>query len=127
LIERGTLYIVSTPIGNMADVTLRALDTLKAVNLIVCEDTRRTRGLLTHYQISKPLLSYNDVNKETRTPGLLSKLSMGQSLALVSDAGTPAISDPGFYLVRQAIRQGINVPPSAAPSSFTKPRYVCPR
>jgi len=118
LIERGTLYIVSTPIGNMADITLRALDTLKAVNLIVCEDTRRTRGLLTHYQISKPLLSYNDVNKETRTPGLLSKLSTGQSLALVSDAGTPAIADPGFYLVRQAIRQGINVVPIPGPSAI---------
>jgi len=118
LIERGTLYIVSTPIGNMADITLRALDVLRAVDLVVCEDTRRTRSLLTHYDIHKPLISYNDANKTSRTPSLLAKLSNGESLALVSDSGTPAISDPGFYLVREAVKQGINLVPIPGPSAI---------
>lgn len=118
MIQRGSLYVVSTPIGNMADITLRALETLKVVDLIVCEDTRRTRGLLAHYDIHKPLISYNDVNKEARTPSLLAKLSNGESLALVCDAGTPAISDPGFYLVREAVKQGINLVPIPGPSAI---------
>lgn len=118
MIDRGILYVVSTPIGNMSDITLRALDTLKSVDLVVCEDTRRTRGLLSHYRISKPLLSFNDVNKESRTPGILAKLTSGQSLALVSDAGTPAVSDPGFYLVRAAIAQGVGVVPVPGPSAI---------
>jgi len=118
LIQRGSLYVVSTPIGNMRDITLRALETLKAVDLVVCEDTRRTRGLLAHYDIHRPLISYNDVNKEARTPSLLAKLSNGESLALVSDAGTPGISDPGFYLVRAAIVQGVSVVPVPGPSAI---------
>lgn len=102
----------------MADITLRALETLKAVDIVVCEDTRRTKGLLSHYEIHKPVSSYNDVNKESRTPGLLSRLTNGESLALVSDAGTPAISDPGFYLVREAVKQGINLVPVPGPSAI---------
>ena len=102
----------------MRDITLRALETLKVVDLIVCEDTRRTRGLLAHYDIHKPLISYNDVNKEARTPSLLAKLSSGESIALVSDAGTPAISDPGFYLVREAVKQGIDLVPIPGPSAI---------
>lgn len=116
--QRGTLYIVSTPIGNIRDITLRALDVLKTVDVLVCEDTRRTRGLLTHYDIRKTLVSYNDVNKESRTPSLLARLAKGESLALVSDAGTPAISDPGFYLVRVAIAQGVPVIPIPGPCAI---------
>lgn len=118
MIERGTLYIVSTPIGNMADITLRALDTLKSIDAVVCEDTRRTRGLLAHYDVHKPLISYNDINKTSRTPTILAELAAGKSLALVSDAGTPAISDPGFYLAREAIKQGINLVPVPGPSAI---------
>jgi len=118
LTRRGTLYVVSTPIGNMADITLRALDTLKTVDGIVCEDTRRTRGLLAHYRIHKPLVSYNDVNKQARTPSLLSRLRRGESLALVCDAGTPAVSDPGFYLVRAAVEQGIPTVPVPGASAI---------
>jgi 16S rRNA (cytidine1402-2'-O)-methyltransferase len=102
----------------MADITLRALDTLKSVDLVACEDTRRTRALLSHYNIHKPLFSYNDVNKEARAPSLLARLVQGESIGLVSDAGTPAISDPGFYLVREAIRQGINLVPVPGVSSI---------
>lgn len=100
------------------DITMRALETLKSVDLVACEDTRRTRALLSHYNIHKPLLSYNDVNKEARTPSLLARLVQGESIALVSDAGTPAISDPGFYLVREAIKQGINLVPVPGVSSI---------
>ncbi|MBD3286005.1 16S rRNA (cytidine(1402)-2'-O)-methyltransferase [candidate division WOR-3 bacterium] len=118
MIERGTLYVVSTPIGNIADITLRALEILSAVDEVVCEDTRRTRGLLSHYDISKPLTSYSDHNKESRTPGICSRLAGGRSIALVSDAGTPGVSDPGFYLVREAIRQGITTVPVPGASAI---------
>lgn len=93
----------------MGDITLRALETLKTVDLVVCEDTRHSGMLLAHHGIQRPLVSFNDINKESRTPQLLARLSRGESLALVSDAGTPAVSDPGFYLVRAAIAQGVNV------------------
>jgi len=125
LIERGTLYVVSTPIGNIKDITLRALDVLRNVDEIVCEDTRRTRSLLSHYDFSKPLLSYNDHNKYSRTPGICAKLTSGRSLALVSDAGTPAVSDPGYYLVREAIKQGINTIPVPGPSAILASLVVC--
>ncbi|MBN2378783.1 16S rRNA (cytidine(1402)-2'-O)-methyltransferase [candidate division WOR-3 bacterium] len=102
----------------MKDITLRGLETLEAVDSVVCEDTRRTRGLLTHYKISRRLISYNDTNKISRTPQLLSMLREGKSLALVSDAGTPAVSDPGFYLVREAVNQGIPVTPVPGASAI---------
>lgn len=102
----------------MADISLRALETLKSVDEIVCEDTRHTRGLLAHYDIHKPLVSFSDINKESRTPGLCSMLRSGRSLALVSDAGTPGISDPGFYLVRAAIKQDIPVTPVPGASAM---------
>jgi 16S rRNA (cytidine1402-2'-O)-methyltransferase len=95
----------------MEDITLRAIHTLKEVGLIAAEDTRQTRKLLTRYEVSTPLVSYHDHNKEKRTPALLEKLKAGHSIALVTDAGTPSISDPGHYLVRAAIRAAIPVVP----------------
>jgi 16S rRNA (cytidine1402-2'-O)-methyltransferase len=107
----GTLSVVSTPIGNLQDITLRALETLRAVDVIACEDTRQTGKLLKHYGITKPLVSLHDHNERQRTPELLSRLRTGQSVALVSDGGTPLVSDPGWWLVRQAIEAGIQVVP----------------
>lgn len=107
----GKLYIVSTPIGNLEDITLRALRTLKEVDLIACEDTRITRKILSHYQISKPLVSYFQQNQLFRIPYLLGKLKEGKSIALVSDAGTPGISDPGFFLIKEVIKEGIKIVP----------------
>ena len=103
------LYIVATPIGNLKDLTLRALDILNLVDLILCEDTRVTKKLLSHYGISKPTLSYNDHNGEERRPAIFSSLDEGKRVALVSDAGTPLISDPGYKLVREVIERGIYV------------------
>ena len=105
----GTLFIVATPIGNLKDITLRALETLKAVDLIACEDTRQTAKLLAHYEIRKPLTSLHDHNERARTPELVARLSRGESIALVSDGGTPLISDPGWRLVHDAIEAGVPV------------------
>lgn len=105
----GNLYIVSTPIGNMQDITLRALEILKSVDEIICEDTRVTGNLLKKYDIQKKLTALNDFNEELLYPQLVEKLLKGASLALVSDAGTPLISDPGFKLVREAKRHGITL------------------
>ena len=99
---RGGLYLVATPIGNLRDVTLRALETLAAADIIACEDTRVTRRLTEHYGISSPLTPYHEHNTEGARPKLLARLAAGEALALVSDAGTPLISDPGFKLVRAA-------------------------
>ncbi len=114
----GTLFVVATPIGHMEDITLRAIHTLKEVELIAAEDTRHTRKLLTRYEVSTPLVSYHDHNKEKRTPALLEKLKTGHSIALVTDAGTPSISDPGHYLVRAAIRAAIPVVPIPGASAL---------
>ena len=105
----GTLFIVATPVGNLSDITLRALETLKAVDAIACEDTRQTSKLLQHYQIHKPLVSLHDHNERGRTPQVLRQLGDGQSIALVSDGGTPLINDPGWWLVRQAIEARMSV------------------
>ena len=107
----GTLYIVATPIGNLEDITLRALRILKEVDLIAAEDTRHSRKLLTHFGISKPLTSYFDHNKELKGDRILDRLREGQSVALITDAGTPCISDPGYQLVRDAVAGGISVVP----------------
>lgn len=114
----GTLFVLATPIGNMEDITLRAIRTLKEVALIAAEDTRHTRKLLTRHEISTPLVSYHDHNKEKRTPGLLKKLKSGSSIALVTDAGTPSISDPGHYLVRGAIQADVPVVPIPGASAL---------
>ncbi|OGE70991.1 16S rRNA (cytidine(1402)-2'-O)-methyltransferase [Candidatus Daviesbacteria bacterium RIFOXYD1_FULL_41_10] len=113
------LYLVPTPIGNLKDITLRALEVLKDVDGIICEDTRRTGILLSHYQISKPLLVINDFNEALSIPRILQKLISGQNLALVSDAGTPLISDPGYKLVRECLEQNIAVDSLPGPSSVT--------
>jgi 16S rRNA (cytidine1402-2'-O)-methyltransferase len=107
----GTLFIVSTPIGNLEDITYRAVRILSEVDLIAAEDTRTTKILLDHYQISKPMLSYYSHNEAHRTPQLIEKLLSGQDIALVSDAGTPGISDPAFAVVRAAVAAGIQIVP----------------
>ena len=112
------LYLVSTPIGNLEDITLRALRILKQVDLIAAEDTRQTKKLLSHYKIRNRITSFNDNNKDRKTPLIINKLNQGQSIAVVSDAGTPGISDPGFYLVRECVKQNIVVVPVPGPSSF---------
>ena len=113
----GTLYVVATPIGNLEDITLRALRVLKEVGLVACEDTRRTRTLLTHFGIHVPVTSYFEHNKLAKGPAILKTLREGKSVALVTDAGTPGISDPGFLLVREARAAGIAVVPVPGPSA----------
>ena len=108
---KGTLYIVATPIGNLEDITLRALRILKEVDLIAAEDTRQTLKLLNHFEISKPLISYHRHNEEVKSEILIQKLEKGENIALVSDAGTPGICDPGEDVIKKAIEEGINVVP----------------
>ena len=105
------LYLVSTPIGNLEDITLRALRVLKEVDLIACEDTRHTRRLLDHFGISKPTISYHEHNEQKRAEELAERLSRGESIALVTDAGTPGISDPAYRIVAAAIERGVTVTP----------------
>ncbi len=107
----GTLYVVATPIGNLEDVTLRALRTLREVSLIAAEDTRRTARLLQHYSISTRTTSLHEHNERSKTPALIARLQEGESIALVSDAGTPVVSDPGTHLVAAAHAAGIRVEP----------------
>ncbi|HEY2962786.1 MAG TPA: 16S rRNA (cytidine(1402)-2'-O)-methyltransferase [Pyrinomonadaceae bacterium] len=114
----GILYLVATPIGNLADITYRALQVLRDVDLIACEDTRHTRKLLQHYSVDKKTVSYHEHNEQQRAAELIELLKQGSSIAVVSDAGTPAISDPGFRLVRAAVENGINVVPIPGPSAL---------
>lgn len=114
----GVLYIVATPIGNLEDITLRALRVLKEVDLIAAEDTRHTRILLDHYDIRIPLTSYHEHNERAKAQPLIARLLGGESIALVSDAGTPAISDPGYRLIVEAISAGIRVIPLPGASAL---------
>lgn len=115
---KGKLYIIATPIGNLEDITLRALRTLKEADLIAAEDTRHSLKLLTHYGISKPMISYWGEKEKTKAEETLRRLISGQSVALISDAGTPGISDPGAVLIRRAIEEGISVVPVPGPTAL---------
>jgi 16S rRNA (cytidine1402-2'-O)-methyltransferase len=114
----GNLYIVATPIGNLEDISLRALRILKEVDVIAAEDTRRTKKLLAHYHIATPLTSYYDEIERGKAVELVKQLENGKNIALVSDAGTPTLSDPGFRLVREAIRAGVPVVPVPGASAL---------
>ena len=110
-IKKGHLYIVATPIGNLEDITLRAINILKNVDIIAAEDTRHTLKLLNHFEISKPLISYHRHNEDTKTEVLIKELINGKNIALVSDAGTPGICDPGEEIIKECIEQNIEVIP----------------
>ena len=129
----GSLYIVSTPIGNLKDITFRALEVLKEVNFIACEDTRVTSILLKNYEIKKELISLNAVNETSKIDYVLSRIENEESCALVSDAGTPGISDPGFLLVREALKAQLKIDclpgataliPALVKSGFPTDRFV---
>jgi 16S rRNA (cytidine1402-2'-O)-methyltransferase len=123
----GSLFVVATPIGNLEDITLRALRVLGEVDLIACEDTRQTAKLLNHYQIQKPTTSYHDYNEVEKAANLLVQLQSGKTIALVSDSGTPCISDPGYRIVRAALEAGVRVVPIPGPCAFVAALSVCGR
>ena len=112
------LYLVPTPIGNLEDITLRALRVLQDVDLIACEDTRTSGVLLSHYDIDTPRTSYHDHNERRKAPQLVAQMQAGQDVALITDAGSPGISDPGFYLVRECVRHDIPVEALPGPTAF---------
>ena len=116
--KRGTLYVVATPIGNLEDITYRAVRVLREADLIACEDTRHTAKLLQHYGIDKPTISYHEHNEAPRAEELLAKLEQGLSVAQVSDAGMPGISDPGYRVITLAIERGVQVVPVPGPSAL---------
>src|SRR5690349_17841426 len=115
----GALFVVATPIGNLEDLTFRALRTLKEVDLIAAEDTRRTSKLLSHYEIRKPMVSLREHNEVRESPRLVARMAAGESVALVTDAGTPGISDPGARLVAATHAAGLKVTPIPGPSAVT--------
>ena len=116
---KGKLWIVSTPIGNLGDITLRAIEVMKSVDLLLAEDTRVTRKLLTHFEIKVPICSYHGFNERKKLNSIIEMLRDGKSIALVSDAGMPGISDPGYRVVRLAVEHGIQVVPVPGPSALT--------
>jgi len=120
----GTLYIVATPIGNLADISLRALETLRRADLIACEDTRHSRKLLSHYEIKGKLVSFHQHNENQRSVELIKALKAGSDVAVISDAGTPGISDPGEGLVRVAAEAGLPVVPIPGPTAFVSAAIV---
>ncbi len=117
-VEPGTLYVVSTPIGNLDDITLRAIRILGGVDIIAAEDTRKTKFLLNHLSMTKPLLSYYSYNEARRSTDLVRKLREGKSVAVVTDAGTPGISDPAYVLISEAIKNGVRVVPIPGASAL---------
>ena len=117
-VKKGTLFIVSTPIGNLADITFRAVETLKTVSFIAAEDTRRTRKLLNHFDIKTKLISYYEHNRFARIPQILQHLESGKDVAVVTDAGTPGVSDPAYKLIRSVIQIDVKVEPIPGPSAF---------
>ncbi|MGI6035339.1 MAG: 16S rRNA (cytidine(1402)-2'-O)-methyltransferase [Limnochordia bacterium] len=121
----GELYVCATPIGNLEDITLRALRILGEANLIAAEDTQRTRVLLAHYDIAAPLISYNEHNRKQRLPVIMEKLKEGGKVVLVSDAGTPGIADPGPMLVAEARKRGFPVIPLPGPSALSTALSIC--
>ena len=121
---KGKLYIVSTPIGNLGDISLRAISTLKKVSLVAAEDTRHSKKLFTYHDIMTPITSYFEHNKNYKIPQLISKLNEGKDLALISDAGTPLLSDPGKLLVNECIKNKINIVPIPGASSITSAMCV---
>src|SRR5690606_35472418 len=116
--KRTSLYIVPTPIGNLADITLRALEVLRSVDTILAEDTRTSGILLKHYQIDKPLQSFHNFNEHKIVESLVARLQRGEVMALVSDAGTPGISDPGFLIARACINAGVVIECLPGPTAF---------
>jgi 16S rRNA (cytidine1402-2'-O)-methyltransferase len=116
---RGTLYIVPTPIGNLEDITLRALRVLEEVDLIAAEDTRHSRKLLSHFKIGTPMVSYHDHVEHSRAPRLIEKLEAGNDVALISDAGTPSLADPGYRLIAAAVAAGVRVVPLPGASAIS--------
>lgn len=118
-VNKGCLYVVATPLGNLADITLRALDILKSVDIVAAEDTRKTRRLLHHHGIRQQYISYHEHNEQRRSDELLLRLEQGDDIALVSDAGTPGVSDPGYRLVTAAAGAGIQVVPIPGVSALT--------
>ncbi len=123
--QKGKIYIVGTPIGNLGDITLRALETLRKVDVVVAEDTRRTLKLLTYYQIKKPLISYHKHNERKRSSELIEMLKSGKDIAVVSDAGMPAISDPGGKITEKAWQEGIDVVVIPGVSAVTAALSIC--
>ncbi|HEY8938496.1 MAG TPA: 16S rRNA (cytidine(1402)-2'-O)-methyltransferase [Cyclobacteriaceae bacterium] len=116
--KKSSLYLVPTPIGNLGDITLRSLEVLKSVDLILAEDTRTSGFLLKHYNISKPMQSFHNHNEHRVLNGLIERMKKGETMALVSDAGTPGISDPGFLIVRECVQAGLSVDCLPGPTAF---------
>ena len=114
----GTLYIVATPIGNLDDITFRAFEVLKSVDFVLAEDARHSKTLLSHLDISKPIRAFHEHNEREKTKAIISEIYSGKSIALISDAGTPLISDPGYFLVAQAKKEGLKVVPIPGPTAL---------